>query len=136
MVGASGTPDNVGIYAMYPYRRLAVWQRAHALAVATYRTGVLNESERFRSLVNQLRRSAVSIAANIAEGAGSASQPMLARYLGIALASAYELECHLLLARDVECLSSERGQELLPNAEKLIRMLTALLRTVRRRGKR
>ena len=112
-----------------------MWQRAHSLAVATYRAGVLSESERYRSLVNQLRRSAVSIAANIAEGAGTDSQPMFARYLGIALASAYELEGHLLLARDIECLIGEQGESLLPEVESLIKMLTALLRTVRSRRK-
>jgi four helix bundle protein len=103
------------------------------MAVDTYRAGVFSEAVRYRSLVDQMRRSAVSISANIAEGAGSGSQPMFARYLGIALGSAYELESHLLLARDIGCAAGDSGEALLAEIESIIKMLTALLRSVRSR---
>jgi four helix bundle protein len=111
---------------MHPYQRLVVWQRAHALAASLYGEGALDESPRFRALVDQIRRSAGSIGANIAEGAGSASQSDFARYLGIAIKSAYELESHLLLARNVACVSPESGAEYAERIQSLKRMLTAL----------
>jgi four helix bundle protein len=111
---------------MHPYQRLVVCQRAHALAASLYRQGALDESPRYRALVDQTRRSAGSIAANIAEGAGSGSQLGFAKYLGIALASAYELESHFLLARDVGCVSSDRGTEYAEQIQSIKRMLTTL----------
>jgi four helix bundle protein len=118
---------------MHPYQRLIVWQRAHALAVALYRAGVLDESVRYRALVEQLRRCAGSIAANIAEGAGSGSQPMFARYLAIALASAYELENHLLLAGEINCVTRGANESLGVEVQAIKKMLTVLLRQVRHR---
>ncbi len=119
---------------MHPYQRLIVWQRAHALAVALYGADVLDESARYRALVEQLRRCAGSIAANIAEGAGSGSQPMFARYLAIALASAYEVENHLLLATAISCVSRGTSESLGVEIEAIKKMLTVLLRKVRHRS--
>jgi four helix bundle protein len=116
---------------MHPYQRLIVWQRAHALEVTFYRRGLLDESPRYRALIDQLRRCAGSIAANIAEGAGSGSQPMFARYLAIALASAYEIEGHVLLARDIDCIAAASCETLLIEIAAIKKMLTVLVRTVR-----
>jgi four helix bundle protein len=111
---------------MHPYQRLVVWQRAHSLAASLYGQGALDESPRYRSVVDQIRRSAGSIGANIAEGAGSGSQAAFAKYLGIALASSYELESHFLLARDVGCVSPERSGQYAEQIQSIKRMLTAL----------
>jgi four helix bundle protein len=138
MAGSAGFPAIMRASAglrMYPYQRLIVWQRAHALAVALYRVDVLDESVRYRALVEQLRRCAGSISANIAEGAGSGSQPMFARYLAIALASAYELENHLLLAGAISCVSRGTGESLGLEIETIKKMLTVLIRKVRHRPK-
>jgi len=116
---------------MHPYQRLVVWQRAHALAASLYEATALNDSARYRALVDQIRRCAGSIAANIAEGAGSGSQSSFARYLGIALASAYELESHFLLARDVGCTTPANSERYAASIESIKRMLTALRRTVK-----
>ena len=116
---------------MHPYKKLVVWQRAHALAAALYEADSLDEGARYRSLVEQIRRCAASIAANIAEGAGSESQASFARYLGIALASAHELESHFLLARDIGCTTPENALQFAASVESLKRMLTALRRAVK-----
>ena len=116
---------------MHPYQRLVVWQRAHSLAVSLYETAALDDSPRYRALVDQIRRCAASIAANIAEGAGSGSQTSFARYLGIALASAHELENHFLLARDIGCATKANTERYLSSVESIKRMLTALLRAVK-----
>jgi four helix bundle protein len=116
---------------MHPYQRLVVWQRAHTLAASLYDAAALDESPRYRALVDQLRRCAGSIAANIAEGAGSGSQSSFARYLGIALASAHELESHLLLARDVGCATPANSARYAMSIESIKRMLTVLQRRVK-----
>lgn len=117
--------------SMHPYQQLIVWQRAHALAASLYESGALDESHRYRALVDQIRRCAGSIAANIAEGAGSGSQSSFARYLGISLASAHELESHLLLARDVGCATPANSERFASSIESIKRMLTALHRRVK-----
>jgi four helix bundle protein len=116
---------------MHPYQKLVVWQRAHALAASLYGADALDESPRYRALVDQIRRCAASIAANIAEGAGSESQSSFARYLGIALASAHELESHFQLARDIGCVTQENGEHFVASVESLKRMLTSLRRAVK-----
>jgi four helix bundle protein len=116
---------------MHPYQRLIVWQRAHTLAASLYEPAALDESPRYRALVDQIRRCAASISANIAEGAGSSSQSSFSKYLGIALASAHELENHFLLARDVGCSTRENSERYATSIESIKRMLTALRRSVK-----
>ena len=116
---------------MHPYQRLVVWQRAHSLAASLYDTEALDDSPRYRALVDQIRRCAASISANIAEGAGSSSQTSFARYLGIALASAHELENHILLARDIGGATTANSERYLGSIVSIKRMLTALIRAVK-----
>ncbi len=86
---------------MHPFRRLSVWSKAHDLVLLAYPLTEGAMHSRFPGLSSQLRRSLASIPANIAEGAGHASQAQFNRYLTIALASAREAEYHLLLAKDL-----------------------------------
>lgn len=86
---------------MHPFRRLSVWSKAHDLVLLAYPLTEGAMHRRFPGLSSQLRRSLASIPANIAEGAGHASQAQFNRYLTIALASAREAEYHLLLAKDL-----------------------------------
>lgn len=89
---------------MHPFRRLSVWSKAHDLVLLAYPLTEGAMHRRFPGLSAQLRRSLASIPANIAEGAGHASQAQFNRYLTIALASAREAEYHLLLAKDLGAL--------------------------------
>lgn len=82
-----------------PHERLDVWRLSHELAVTIHaRTASFPQAERFR-LVSQLRRAASSVAANIAEGAGSPSRREFGRYLRIANASLNEVAQWLREAR-------------------------------------
>ncbi|MFB3915145.1 MAG: four helix bundle protein [Terriglobales bacterium] len=93
---------------MRNFRDLKVWEKSHRVTLAVYRqTAAFPKSELY-GLTSQIRRSAASIAANIAEGAGKNSNPDFGRYLQIALSSASELEYHLLLANDLGYLDSEK----------------------------
>jgi four helix bundle protein len=86
--------------------------------------------------MSQLRRASSSIPANIAEGYGRGGDSELARFLQIGMGSTYEVEYHLLLAKDLELLQPSAYQRLAADTIEVKRMLAALLvkarRTVRR----
>ena len=89
------------------YRNLKVWEAAHALAIRVYAaTRDFSDDERY-GVVAQVRRSTVSIAANIAEGAAHSSNASFAKFVDIAYASAAETDYHLLLARDIGYLNPD-----------------------------
>lgn len=89
---------------MKDFRDLVVWQKAHDVALRVYQfTRPFPTEERY-GLTAQLRRSASSIGANIAEGCGRGSDADFRRFLHIAMGSASELEYHLLLSRDLHYL--------------------------------
>ena len=95
---------------MQDFRQLKVWEKAHALALCIYKvTSDFPKAEQY-GLINQMRRSAVSIACNIAEGCGRGSDPDFARFLQMALGSACELEYQALLAKDLGWLQPIRSQ--------------------------
>ena len=90
---------------MNNYKELMVWQKSIELAVKVYQeTKNYPRSETF-GLTAQSRRSAVSIASNIAEGAGRSSKKDFGNFIGIANASSCELETQLILANRVNLLS-------------------------------
>ncbi|WP_420457186.1 four helix bundle protein [Rubrivirga sp.] len=116
---------------MRDFRTLQVWQKAHACTLAVYdATRDFPSSERF-NLTDQLRRSAVSVPSNIAEGCGRHSDADQARFVQIAVGSATEMDYQLLLARDLGYLSPERYQALSSQAEEVRRMLIGFLKRLR-----
>lgn len=128
--GARGrpAPDN---RVMQDFHRLKVWQNAHALAIDVYR--LCNEFPRRDSiaLATQLRRAALSIPTNIAEGAGKLSNAEFRRFLEIALGSASETLYHLLVARDIGLIEPECYDEFSNRTIEIRRMLTGLIERVR-----
>ena len=115
---------------MHDFRRLKVWQKGKLLAVLVYRaTETYPRAERF-GLVDQTRRAAVSIPANLAEGCGRRSDRDMARFVDIALGSAYELASHIELAADLGFMSSSTSQELLDSTSEVRRMLVGLRRSL------
>jgi four helix bundle protein len=92
---------------MQDFRDLKVWQRAHALVLQIYKASSRFPDHERYGLISQLRRAAVSIPANIAEGTIRASDQDFARFLQIAIGSASEVDYLLLLARDLEYANSE-----------------------------
>src|SRR5882724_7541397 len=86
---------------MKDFRNLKVWRKSYDLTLMVYRaTRSFPKDEQF-ALTSQIRRAASSIPANIAEGCCRNGDAEFARFLYIAMGSASELECHLLLARDL-----------------------------------
>ena len=86
---------------MQAFRDLKVWDKAHQLTLEIYRQSGAFPRDELYGLTSQLRRSATSIAANIAEGCGRNGPNELRHFLEIAMGSASEVEYHLLLARDL-----------------------------------
>jgi four helix bundle protein len=109
------------------FHELKVWQKAHQLTLAVYQITVPFPREELYGLTSQLRRSASSIPANLAEGCGRNGDAEFARFCSIALGSASELEYHLLLARDLKLIQPRDYDDLAERATELKRMLTALL---------
>ena len=112
------------------YRDLIAWQKAMALSRQVY---VLTENmppdERF-GLTSQMRRSAVSVPSNIAEGHGRLTDRSLRAFLGIARGSLYELETQILLAADLQFLKRDAADAVLQQTAEVARILHGLLRTL------
>lgn len=112
---------------MKDFRDLLVWQKSHQLTLDVYRdTGLFPGDERF-GLISQIRRSAASIPANIAEGCGRRGNAEFHRFLQMAMGSASEVEYQLLLSRDLSYLNSQSYKRLSEQVSEVKRMLAALL---------
>lgn len=108
------------------YEDLLVWQRAHAFVLVIYQTtGALPADERF-GLTSQIRRASVSIVANIVEGSRRKSDVDFARFLNLAEGSASEIECLLLICRDLTFISSEEAATRIKEIDEIKRMLYSL----------
>jgi four helix bundle protein len=116
---------------MKSFRELKVWQKAHELTLAIYAATRSFPNEELYGLTSQLRRSAASIGANIAEGCGRRSGGEICRFLQIARGSASEVEYHVLLARDLRFMGEKQSSELSHEADEIQRMLTALIQRLR-----
>jgi four helix bundle protein len=115
---------------MKSFRDLMVWEKAHALALASYRGTAEFPKQEIYGLTSQIRRCSASIAANIAEGCGKRSNAEFQRFLHIAAGSASELEYHFLLAKDLGFLSLEEHKTLDDSTVEVKRMLAGLIRKV------
>src|SRR5689334_6127885 len=104
---------------MQDFRKLVVWQRARALATVVYtHTGHFPDAEVF-GLRSQMRRAAVSICSNVAEGCGRGSNRDFRRLLCVAFGSACELECEAILSGDFEFMAEAERNELLRELEEI-----------------
>jgi four helix bundle protein len=114
------------------YRQLLVWKRAHTLALDVYRATQGFPTEERYGLTAQLRRAAVSVVSNIAEGSGRLGDREHIRFLRIARGSVSEVECQLLLSRDLGYLGSSAWTVLDEQSQDLARMLTGLIQSLGR----
>jgi len=116
---------------MKTFRELMVWQHAHALVLAVYRaTGRFPDSERY-GLVSQMRRAAVSVAANIVEGHKRRGQKEFLNFLEMADGSLEELKYYLLLTQELGYLTAMAVDPMHRHADLVGRMLTRLKQHIR-----
>ncbi len=109
------------------FRDLVVWRKAHEFVLAVYQfTGSFPQRETF-GLAHQMRRAAISVPANIAEGFGKRSKPEKARFLNMAEGSLEESRYYLVLAQDLGYGNTEEQMRLL---EQVSRLLNAYARSI------
>ena len=112
---------------MADFKKLRVWNKAHALALSAERVASEIRDVAHKPLRAQLNRAAMSIPTNIVEGRGKKSDRDFARYLGYALGSACELEYHIILARDVGAIPESDFDALMRQIIDIKRMLHGLI---------
>ena len=93
------------------FRKLIVWQRAHQLVLLVYQITEKFPKHEIFGLTSQLRRAAVSVPANIAEGYASGGQGQFGRFLNIAQGSLAEVEYYLVLASDLKYLEGSQYEK-------------------------
>lgn len=92
---------------MHNLKELKIWHKAVELATDVYRLTADFPKEEKYGLISQIRRSAVSISSNIAEGAGRNSEKEFSHFLGISNGSSYELQTQLIISRNLGIVNSE-----------------------------
>ncbi len=116
---------------MQDYQKLVVWKRAHEFVLKIYALTLhFPDGERY-GLTNQMRRAAVSIPANIAEGCGRETMNELRRFLYISMGSASELEYYLYLAHDLKFIQPADYPLLRGEMDEIKRMLNAFIQKLK-----
>ena len=115
---------------MKSHKDLIVWQKSMEHVSAVYVARRAFPQEELFGIVSQLRRAAVSIPSNIAEGYGSLYGKETLKFLSNALGSASEVETQLIISRNLAFMSEESAQELIDQTEEIVRMLTALIKSL------
>jgi four helix bundle protein len=112
------------------YRDLRVWQDSMTLAAECYRLTRSFPKEEMFGFTSQIRRSAASIPANIAEGHGRENTQSFIQYLRIAQGSLKELETHWLLAERVGLVENGNIEQVIRQCESLGKMVRLLIRSL------
>ena len=113
------------------YRDLIAWQKAMELVTEIYRATHRFPKEELFGLMSQLRRAAVSIPSNIAEGKGRLSKGEFRQFLGNARGSLAELETQILIARNLDYLDEAETNRLLAMVEEVGKILNGLISAVK-----
>src|SRR5918995_449360 len=115
---------------MGDFRKLEVWHKSQDLVSAIYRmTDTFPSTERY-GLCSQMRRAAISVSANLAEGCGRMGDVELRRFVRISLGSLSELECQLLVAINLQFLKSQSACEIVAEIHSIRGMLQHLHRAL------
>jgi four helix bundle protein len=114
------------------YQELIGWQKSMALVSGIYRSTQDFPKEEIYGLTSQLRRAAVSIPSNIAEGQGRLSRGEFKQFLGHARGSVFEVETQLLIARDLGYLNEAVTKTLVDQVKEVGRILSGLLNSLDR----
>ena len=112
---------------MGDFKKLHVWRKAHALAIAAHRVAATLRGSKHAALRNQLIRAAMSIATNIVEGRGQKSDRDFARFLGYSINSTAEFEYHTIVGRDTDAIRKSDAISLLAQAIEIRKMLHGLI---------
>ncbi len=117
---------------MQDFRNLEVWRFSHELTLAIYRAIQSFPSDERFGLISQSRRAACSVECNLAEGVGRGSDADFSRFVQMAVGSASEVQCQLLISRDLGYLSDLDYDKFDEQIQPIKRMLSSLLKTLRK----
>jgi four helix bundle protein len=112
------------------FRELLVWQKGIQLSVLVYRLSKQFPREETYGLSNQMRRAAVSIPSNIAEGAGRLNTQEYKQYLGVARGSSFELQTQLMIARELGFGDIEQLSEAEATCDEIGRMIFGVIQVL------
>ena len=114
------------------YRDLEVWQAAMRLVLDVYRETASFPKQEMFGLTSQLRRAAVSVASNIAEGKGRFSDRELSQFLSVSRGPVFEIETQVAISEELGFLAKPQSKELLNRCAELGRLLNGLMKAVRK----
>jgi four helix bundle protein len=118
---------------MSTYKDLFIWQKSVALTLSIYKLTSKFPKEELYGLISQMRRSAVSIPANIAEGRRRESDKEFRRFLLISYGSGAELETHIEISKQLGFLSEADAQNLDQQLSEVMRMINKMLYAYRQK---
>ena len=111
-----------------------VWQRSLALVTGVYRMAKVFPTDEIYGLTSQVRRSAVSVPSNIAEGYGRGTTSDYVRFLRMAMGSLYELQTQFQIATNLGYVTLPATKEILSETEEIEKMLSSLIGKLTRGG--
>ena len=118
------------------YRDLIIWKKSVDFATVIYRiTNSFPKTEQF-NLTSQLRRAAVSISSNIAEGHGRTSTAEFLRFLTYSNGSRTELETQIIIAYNLKYINKNEKEKILESSEEIGRLMSGLVKSLRKKGNR
>lgn len=116
---------------MQNYKDLIVWQKAHKMVLNVYKLSKKMPKEETYGLISQLRRCAVSVPANLAEGSGKNTAKDTANFFQISLGSLHETEYYILLSKDLQYITEEEYNLTNQIISEVKAMLISLIKKVR-----
>ena len=117
---------------MKTHKDLDVWKKSIEMVTLVYKLTRSFPKEELYGLTNQMRRAAVSVPSNIAEGAGRNSNKELLQFLYYATGSLSELETQLIIAHNLEYLNNEQKQETDIAFSNIFKMLSKLIQSIKK----
>ena len=117
----------------YPFEKLAVWQLSRTFVASIYQLLALFPSEEKYALCDQLRRAAISVPSNIAEGCSRMSFKEQKHFIEIAYGSLMEVYFQLIIAADLGYISTEQINDIKPLIDKIAKMLNSLRASINKR---
>ena len=120
---------------MTPFRNLLIWQKSMQLVTKIYKITRQFPKEELFGLTSQIRRSAISVPSNIAEGSGRDGINDYLKFLNIAISSLFELQTQIEIAKNVEYLPENEFEILYENTRELERMMVSYINKIKENKK-
>ncbi|WP_026713921.1 four helix bundle protein [Flavobacterium daejeonense] len=119
---------------MSTFRDLLIWQKSMTLITQIYQSTNQFPKEEIFGLTSQIRRSAISIPSNIAEGFGRESKQDFLRFLNISIGSLFELQTQLEIAKNINYLNENEFNNIFEDSREIERMLVSFIKKLKERN--